>query len=102
MKEPIVVSVEVKNSGKVAAEEVVQLYVRDLKGSVTRPVRELKGISKIMLQPGESREVKFTLRSSDLAFYTRDMSFKAEPGDFKVFVGTDSNTNNEASFTLVP
>jgi beta-glucosidase len=95
------VAVTVTNTGKIAGEEVVQLYVHDLKGSVTRPVRELKGISKIMLQPGESREVKFTLKADDLAFYTRDMSFKAEPGDFKVFVGGNSDAANEASFKLM-
>ncbi|WP_320051890.1 glycoside hydrolase family 3 N-terminal domain-containing protein [uncultured Acetobacteroides sp.] len=101
MNEAQEVAVTVTNIGKVAGEEVVQLYVHDLKGSVTRPVRELKGINKVMLQPGESREVKFTLKANDLAFYTRDMSFKAEPGDFKVFVGGNSDTANEASFKLM-
>lgn len=98
--EPIKISVRVRNTGKRAGEEVVQLYVRDLFGSVTRPVKELKGFEKIMLNPGEEREVTFTLSSNDLAFYTASMEFAAEPGDFKVFVGGSSEDVKEASFTL--
>ncbi len=94
------VSAEVKNTGKYDGEEVVQLYIRDLVGSVTRPVKELKGFKKIMLKAGESQNVTFRLTSSDLAFYTRDMSFKAEPGEFNVFVGTNSEDLKEAMFTL--
>jgi beta-glucosidase len=97
----IIVSVTVKNSGNYDGEEVVQLYTRDLVGSVTRPVKELKGFKKIMLKKGETKEVSFTIKSSDLAFYTRDMTFKAEPGDFKVFVGTNSVDCLEAGFNLV-
>lgn len=100
MSEVVEVMVTVKNTGKVAGEEVVQLYVRDLKGSVSRPVRELKGISKVMLQPGESKDIRFKLTAVDLAFFTSDMSFKAEPGAFQVFVGGDSDTQNMARFML--
>ncbi len=100
MGEPIEVAVTVSNSGKVAGEEVVQLYVRDLVGSVTRPVKELKGFQKIKLEPGASQQVRFTLTAKDLAFYTRNMDFAAEPGAFKVYVGTNSRDVLEADFEL--
>jgi beta-glucosidase len=96
------ISVRVKNTGEYQGEEVVQLYVRDLVGSVTRPVRELKGFKKISLAPGESRTVSFTLTPDDLRFYNRQMQFRAEPGDFRVFVGTSSADCLEAGFTLLP
>lgn len=96
----ITVNVTVKNTGKYEGKEVVQMYIRDLVGSVTRPVKELKGFEKISLAPGESKQVSFTINTDDLKFYTRDMSFKAEPGDFKVFVGTNSAETLEADFTL--
>jgi beta-glucosidase len=98
--EPIRISVSVKNTGELAGEEVVQLYVRDLVGSVTRPVKELKGFKKVMLQPGEEKTISFTLTHEDLAFHTAAMEFVAEPGDFKVFVGGSSDDVKEASFTL--
>jgi beta-glucosidase len=100
MTDTVKVSVDIKNTGKYDGEEVVQLYIRDLVGSVTRPVKELKGFKKILLKTGESQNVSFNISSSDLAFYTRDMSFRAEPGDFKVFVGTNSVDVKEAAFTL--
>lgn len=96
----ITVNVTVKNTGKYEGKEVVQMYIRDLVGSVTRPVKELKGFEKISLTPGESKQVSFTISTDDLKFYTRDMSFKAEPGDFKVFVGTSSAETLEADFAL--
>ena len=101
MNDSIQVSVSVKNTGKYDGEEVVQLYVRDLVGSVTRPVKELKGFKKLMIKTGETADVTFSLKASDLAFFTKDMSFKAEPGDFKVFVGTNSVDCKEAAFTLM-
>lgn len=101
MDDKIEVTVTVTNSGKVAGEEVVQLYIRDLVGSITRPVKELKGFDKIGLTSGESKQVNFTLTKDDLAFYTKDMEFKAEPGDFKVFVGTNSEECLEADFELL-
>lgn len=96
----ITVNVTVKNIGKYEGKEVVQMYIRDMVGSVTRPVKELKGFEKISLTPGESKQVSFTISTDDLKFYTRDMSFKAEPGDFKVFVGTSSAETLEADFAL--
>lgn len=101
MDEQIDVTVTVTNSGDMKGEEVVQLYIRDLVGSVTRPVKELKAFEKIALAPGESQQVNFTLSKDDLAFYTRNMEFKAEPGDFKVFVGTNSEECLEADFKLL-
>jgi beta-glucosidase len=94
------VSVEVANTGDRKGKEVVQLYTRDLVGSITRPVKELKGFQKIELAPGESKIVTFSLTADDLAFYHQDMSFYAEPGDFKVFVGPSSAEGLEADFSL--
>lgn len=94
------VSVEVTNSGNYDGAEVVQLYIRDLVGSVTRPVKELKGFQKIFLKKGESRTVEFTLTEKDLRFYNSDLKFVSEPGDFKVFVGTSSANTLEAGFVL--
>lgn len=94
------VSVTIANSGSRAGVEVVQLYVRDLVGSVTRPVKELKRFERIELQPGESREVTFTLTADDLAFYNAQGRWEAEPGTFRVFVGTSSSDVKEADFNL--
>lgn len=86
----ITASATITNTGDVAGEEVVQLYVRDHVGSVTRPVQELKGFEKIMLAPGESRQVTFTLRPSDLAFTRADMSHGWEPGDYSLWIAPHS------------
>jgi beta-glucosidase len=94
------VAATVTNAGPRAGTEVVQLYTRDLVGSVTRPVKELKGFQKVTLHPGESREVTFTLTAKDLAFYTASGKWEAEPGAFKVFVGGSSKDVKEAGFTL--
>ena len=83
-----------------AGDEVVQLYIRDLVGSVVRPVKELKGFQKINLKAGESKTVSFVIRPDDLKFYNNDVKFIAEPGDFKLFIGTNSRDVKEASFTL--
>ncbi len=101
MSETLTLSVEVKNTGKRAGEEVVQLYTRDLIGSVTRPVKELKGFKKIMLKPGERKKVEFQLTVKDFSFYRKDMSFGAEAGQFKIFVGTNSADLKEATFELI-
>ena len=86
----ITASATVTNTGDRAGEEVVQLYVRDLVGSVTRPVQELEGFEKIMLQPGESRTVTFTLTPEDLAFTRADMSYGWEPGNFQLWIAPSS------------
>lgn len=99
-EEQLNIRVQLKNIGDRAGEEVVQLYIRDLVGSVTRPVKELKGFQKISLKAGESKTVKFTIEEEDLKFYTQNMDFKAEPGRFKVFVGGSSVEVLEAEFKL--
>ena len=101
LSDSLSVQAVVTNSGEMEADEVVQLYVRDLVGDVTRPVKELKGFRRIRLQPGESRTVSFELNPADLAFYGQDMVSMIEPGEFHVWVGGSSDTESRASFTLV-
>ena len=100
MDNELVASVTVTNTGDRAGSEVVQLYIRDLVGSVTRPVKELKGFEKIYLQPNESRTVRFTIAPEMLKFYNDDLKFVAEPGDFDVMIGPDSRNVKTARFTL--
>jgi beta-glucosidase len=95
------VSCTITNTGKFDASEVAQFYVRDLVGSLARPVRELKGFQKINLKVGEARTVHFTLISDQLAFWNADMVKRAEPGDFQVWISTDSQTGKPASFKLI-
>ncbi|MFQ5501858.1 MAG: glycoside hydrolase family 3 N-terminal domain-containing protein [Phycisphaerae bacterium] len=95
------VSVEVENIGAREGDEVAQLYVRDLIGSVTRPVKELKGFRRIRLNPGEKKTVEFTLTHLDLGFYDRNMEFVVEPGVFKVWVGPNSVEGPESEFEVV-
>ena len=101
MDETLTVAAVLSNDGDVAADEVVQLYVRDLVGDVTRPVRELKGFQRLRLNPGESRTVTFELGAADLAFYGQDMTLITEPGQFHVWVGGSSDADLRAEFTLV-
>lgn len=93
-------TVTVSNTGDYDGEEVVQLYIRDLVGSVTRPVKELKGFQKIFLKKGESRDIRFEITIDDLKFYNNELAFVAEPGDFKVFIGTSSSDAKAADFSL--
>lgn len=97
----ICVSVTVANSGDYDAEEVVQLYTRDLVGSRTRPVKELKGYRRIRLKPGESRKVELKLDTHELGFHDLKMHYVVEPGRFELQVGTDSMTGLKDSFELV-
>ena len=97
---PVKVSVTVTNTGKAAGAETVQLYVRDMAGSVARPLRELKGFEKVMLQPGESRTVEFTLTADDLAFYTPDLDRVIEPGEFSVMTGGSSSDVRSTGFLV--
>jgi beta-glucosidase len=96
----LTVSVEVENTGKRAGDEVVQLYIRDVAASLTRPVKELKGFERITLRPGERRRVSFTLAPEQLGFYNREMRFVVEPGEFKIMVGTNSESGLGASFEV--
>jgi len=96
----ITASITLNNTGKYEGKEVVQLYIQDLVGSITRPVKELKGFQKVSLKPGESKNITFTISENDLKFYNSDLKFVAEPGDFKVFIGSNSRDVKEASFLL--
>lgn len=87
-------TVTVTNTGKMAGEEVVQLYIRDLYSTVTRPLKELKNFQRISLQPGESKEVTFNVTPEDLAFYNLEMQKVVEPGDFFLMVGGSSENEN--------
>ena len=98
--ETLTATVTLKNTGSYEATEVAQLYIRDLVGSIARPVKELKGFKRVALKAGESAEVSFTLHTDDLAFYGIDMKEVAEPGAFKLWIGGDSNTKLETGFTL--
>lgn len=94
------VSVNVRNTGGVAGEEVAQLYLRDLFAGISRPVRELKGFEKIALAPGEVKRVTFRLTGQELGYYDPSGAFVVEPGDFEVYVGGSSAADLAASFTL--
>jgi beta-glucosidase len=84
------VLVDVTNTGKRAGTEVVQMYIRDLFSSVTRPLKELKGFKKVWLQPGETKTVALDITPELLAFYDIDMQYVVEPGDFEIMIGTSS------------
>lgn len=93
-------SVTVTNTGDRAGETVVQLYIQDVAASVVRPVKELKDFRKLMLQPGEKKEVRFTIGEDKLAFYNAKLQYLAEPGEFKVQIGLDSQNVKEQGFEL--
>ncbi|MEY4385093.1 MAG: beta-glucosidase BglX, partial [Verrucomicrobiota bacterium] len=94
-------SVTVTNTGPLTGQEVVQLYLHDVVGSVTRPLRELKAFQKIELGPGESRVISFTITEEELTFLRGDMTWGTEPGDFKVFIGPNSRDTRTAGFKLL-
>lgn len=98
--ETVDVTVTVTNTGDVAGEEVVQLYIRDMSADISRPVKELKGFQKIRLEKGQSKIVSFRLSEKDLSYWNRDLKFKADAGTFKVFVGGNSRDVQEMSFEL--
>jgi len=99
--EKLTASITVTNTGKRAGVEVVQLYLRDLVGSVTRPLLELKGFERVELQPGENRKVSFQIGEDELRFLRADMTWGAEPGEFQVFVGTSSRELVEGRFNFL-
>lgn len=98
--EKLKVTVEVANTGNYDGKETVQLYIRDVVGSVTRPVRELKNFQKIALKKGEKQTVTFEITVEDLKFYNSALQFVAESGQFDVFVGGNSNAEKKVSFVL--
>lgn len=99
--EEIKISVDVSNTGKMDGEEVVQLYLRDLVGSITRPIKELKGFQKIDLKKGETKTISFTIDRKTLEFYTINKKWEVEPGDFEVWIGGSSVTNNKSTFKVI-
>ncbi|MCI6996668.1 MAG: beta-glucosidase BglX [Eubacterium sp.] len=99
--ETIQAVVKVKNVGEVKGTETVQLYIHDVAASVVRPVKELKNFCKVTLEPGEERTVTFMITEKDLQFLTENDRWESEPGEFEVFVGTDSSVVNCAKFVLV-
>lgn len=99
--EKLYISVKVTNLGNLAGFETVQLYIRDMVGSVVRPVKELKAFKKVWIEPKETITVTFELSEEQLRFYTADMTFKSEKGEFEIFVGGDSLTELKESFELI-
>jgi beta-glucosidase len=99
--QPLRVTIEVENSGGVEGEEIVQLYIRDLVASITRPVKELKGFKKILLKPYECRTVEFILKEEELGFYDDKFNFVVETGEFHIWIGTNSIEGLKASFEVI-
>jgi beta-glucosidase len=102
VNDSITVAVSITNTGDFDGQEVVQMYIRDLVGSSTRPLKELKGFEKIKIAKGETKTVQFVISADDLKFYNSDLVWVAEPGEFEVFIGGSSATQNNTSFTLKP
>lgn len=100
MNGSVTAKVTLTNTGNRDGAEVVQLYIRDVVGSSTRPVKELKGFQKVFLKAGESREVSFKITPDLLKYYNYDLQYVAEPGTFDVMIGTDSRDVKTATFTL--
>jgi beta-glucosidase len=100
-EQPMTLSVDVTNTGKVAGEEVVQLYVRDHFGEVVRPVKELKAFSKIMLQPKETKKVSFTISEKQLRYYHSNLHFASDPGKFTAYIGSNSRDVQDFEFELL-
>ena len=101
VKDTLQVSVELTNTGTFASGEVVQLYVRDMVASVTRPVKELKRFKRVHLDPGESLTVEFQLNSEDLGFYDKEGDFLVEPGKFRIWAGGSSQAELNSTFHLI-
>ncbi|KKO88787.1 beta-D-glucoside glucohydrolase [Sphingobacterium sp. Ag1] len=94
-------SIDIHNTGNYDAEETVQLYIQDVVGSVTRPVKELKGFQKIFLKKGEQKMVNFNIKVDDLKFFDNNLNYVAEPGTFKVYIGPNSRDVKEKEFELL-
>jgi beta-glucosidase len=99
--EPVDVSIDVQNTGRVTGDEVVQLYTHQRAGSASRPVRELKGFRRITLKPGERQTVTLKLDTRDLGFWsTQTRHWSIEPGTFDLWVGTDSNATEHTTLEV--
>ena len=97
----IEISATLENAGDTAATEVVQLYIRDLVGNVTRPIKELKGFKRVTLEPGQSQKVNFSLHTDELAFFNRKMALVTEPGTFHAWIGGSSETELWSEFEVI-
>jgi beta-glucosidase len=98
--ESLVVTVDLSNTGKFDGEEVAQLYIHDLVGSVTRPVRELKAFQKVMVRKGETKTLTFALTDKDFSFFKQNMQFGSESGTFEISIGGNSDTDNKITVEL--
>jgi len=96
----LVVTLAIQNTGTRTGTEVMQLYVRDLVASVTRPVKELKAFQRITMQPGEEQGVRFEVSAQDLGFWGQDLQYRVEPGAFKVWIGPNSENGLEGDFEV--
>jgi beta-glucosidase len=94
----ITAAINLTNTGNREGTETVQLYLRDLVASLTRPVQELRGFQQVSLKPGETKTITFTIQESMLRFYNEQLNYVSEPGDFKVMIGGSSNVVKEAMF----
>lgn len=100
-RETITATVKIKNTGNMKGVEIVQLYIRDMVGSITRPVKELKDFKVIEMEAGEERDVSFTISVDDLKFYNKNLKWSAEYGDFRIYIGTSSDNTKEIDFAYV-
>ena len=98
--EKLEIKATITNTGNFDGEETVQLYIQDLVGSIARPVKELKGFQKVLLKKGESKQIAFNITTNDLKFYNNNLKWGYEPGDYKIFVGTDSEHTTELNFSV--
>ena len=99
--EKLTASVTLTNTGKVTGEEVVQLYIQDPAASISRPVKELKNFKKVLLQPGEKKDINIEITTNDLKFYNSDLKYDWEPGDFIIYIGSNSRDVKSAKVTWV-
>jgi beta-glucosidase len=97
----IIATVDITNTGPVEGEEIVQLYIHDLVGDVTRPLKELRGFRKVMIRTGEKVTVKFKIIPDDLSYYHQDMSYTFDPGDFELYIGPNSADNRMKKFRIL-
>jgi beta-glucosidase len=97
--EKLTASVTLTNTGKVTGEEVVQLYIQDPAASISRPVKELKNFKKVLIQPGEKKDINIEITTNDLKFYNSDLKYDWEPGDFVIYIGSNSRDVKSAKVT---
>jgi beta-glucosidase len=99
--EKLTTSFTLTNNGKMAGEEVVQLYIQQPVASISRPVKELKSFKKVLLQPGEKKDINIEIGTSELKFYNSDLKYDWEPGDFIIYIGTNSRDTKSAKINWV-